>query len=52
MKAFKTLFTVALAGLSTAAMAQATYTDKDGNEYTFKKHAFLDLQGEIGRAHV
>ena len=45
MKAFKTLFTVALAGLSTAAMAQATYTDKDGNEYTFKKHAFLDLQG-------
>ena len=45
MKAFKTLFTVALAGLSTAAMAQATYTDKDGNDYTFKKHAFLDLQG-------
>ena len=45
MKSFKTLFTVALAGLSTAAMAQATYTDKDGNEYTFKKHAFLDLQG-------
>ena len=45
MKAFKTLFTVALAGLGTAAMAQATYTDKDGNEYTFKKHAFLDLQG-------
>ena len=45
MKAFKTLFAVALAGLSTAAMAQATYTDKDGNEYTFKKHAFLDLQG-------
>ena len=27
------------------AMAQASYTDKDGNEYTFKKHAFLDLQG-------
>ena len=26
-------------------MAQATYTDKDGNEYQFKKHAFLDLQG-------
>ena len=43
MKAFKTLFTVALASLSTAAMAQATYTDKDGNEYTFKKHTFLDL---------
>ena len=31
--------------MGTAAMAQATYTDKDGNEYTFKKHAFLDLQG-------
>ena len=27
------------------AMAQASYTDKDGIEYTFKKHAFLDLQG-------
>ena len=27
------------------AMAQASYTDKDGTEYTFKKHAFLDLQG-------
>ena len=26
-------------------MAQATYADEDGNEYTFKKHAFLDLQG-------
>ena len=26
-------------------MAQATYTDKDGNEYQFKKHAFLDIQG-------
>ena len=26
-------------------MAQVTYTDKDGNEYQFKKHAFLDLQG-------
>lgn len=31
--------------MGTAAMAQATYTDKDGNEYQFKKHAFLDLQG-------
>ena len=30
---------------TTAAMAQATYTNKDGNEYTFKKHAFLNLQG-------
>ena len=29
---------------ASSAMA-ATYTDKDGNEYQFKKHAFLDLQG-------
>ena len=40
------IFTAALLALcSTAAMAQATYTDKEGNEYQFKKHAFLDLQG-------
>ena len=26
-------------------MAQATYTDKDGNEYQFKKHFYLDIQG-------
>ena len=30
---------------ATNAMAQATYTDKEGNEYQFEKHAFLDLQG-------
>ncbi len=29
---------------STSAMAQATYTDKNGDEYTFKHHWFLDLQ--------
>lgn len=46
MKAFKTLLAAVLVlGGTTAAMAQATYTDKEGNEYTFKKHAFLDLQG-------
>ena len=46
MKSIKSiLFTAALLGISSTAMAQATYTDKDGNEYTFKKHAFLDLQG-------
>lgn len=46
MKGIKTLLVAALVlGGSTAAMAQATYTDKDGNEYTFKKHAYLDLQG-------
>ena len=46
MKCIKTLLVAALVlGGSSAAMAQATYTDKAGNEYTFKKHAFLDLQG-------
>ena len=43
MKTFKSIMTVAALALgTTAAMAQATYTDKDGNEYTFKKHAFLN----------
>ena len=46
MKTFKSIMAVAALALgTTAAMAQATYTDKDGNEYTFKKHAFLNLQG-------
>ena len=44
MKNFKFLLAAALVGTCSAAMA-ATYTDKDGNEYQFKKHAFLDLQG-------
>lgn len=39
------LFATALMAGTATSMAQATYTDKDGNEYTFKKHAFLDLQG-------
>ena len=39
------LFASALMAGTATSMAQATYTDKDGNEYTFKKHAFLDLQG-------
>ena len=39
------LFVSALMAGTATSMAQATYTDKDGNEYTFKKHAFLDLQG-------
>ena len=37
----------ALLGMSTAAMAQATYEAADGTKYEFKKHAFLDLQGGI-----
>jgi len=44
MKAVKYLFTASLLALGTSAMAQATYTDKDGNEYKFKHHWFLDLQ--------
>ena len=32
-------------GVSSAAMAQATYTDSEENVYTFQKHWFLDLQG-------
>lgn len=48
MKCIKTLLVAALVlGGSSVAMAQATYTDKEGNEYTFKKHAFLDLQGVL-----
>lgn len=43
---FKSVFAAALLAMSaTAANAQATYTDKDGNEYQFKKHTFLQLQG-------
>lgn len=35
----------AMLGLGTTAWAQATFTDKDGYEYTFRKHAYLDVQG-------
>ena len=45
MKPMKLFMASAMLMMGTAAMAQATYTDKDGNEYQFKKHAFLDLQG-------
>lgn len=46
MKSFKLLTAAALLMLgSTSAMAQATYTDKEGNEYQFKKHLFLNLEG-------
>ena len=46
MKGIKSLFVASLFLLGAgAAMAQATYTDKDGAEYTFKKHLFLNLQG-------
>ena len=46
MKSINKIIAATLLCASVApAMAQASYTDKDGNEYTFKKHAFLDLQG-------
>ena len=45
MKPMKLFMASAMLAMGTVAMAQATYTDKDGNEYQFKKHAFLDLQG-------
>lgn len=42
----KTFMAVALLSISAAtAFAQATYTDASNNEYQFKKHAFLNLQG-------
>lgn len=45
MKKSNVLLAAALMGMSTAAMAQATYTDSEENVYTFQKHWFLDLQG-------
>ena len=45
MKNSKVLLAAALMGISSAAMAQATYTDSEENVYTFQKHWFLDLQG-------
>ena len=48
MKSLRSLIVVALAVAGvTAAMAQATYTDKEGNTYTFKGHWFLNLQGGV-----
>lgn len=46
MESYKYLLaTVVLASLGMNAMAQATYTDKDGNEYQFKKHFYPDIRG-------
>ena len=45
MKNYKIILASAMLAIGTSAMAQATYTDKDGNEYQFKKHFFLDIQG-------
>ena len=45
MKSLKSLMAIATLALGTTSAMAATYTDKDGNESQFKKHAFLDLQG-------
>ena len=45
MKPLKTILTAALLAIGGAAMAQATYTAPNGDEYQFHKHAFLQLQG-------
>lgn len=45
MKSVKTLLAASLLAASTmTAAAQTTYTDKEGNDYQFKKHLFLDMQ--------
>lgn len=46
MKNYKILIVASmLLGIGTTMLAQSTYTDKANNEYQFKKHAFLNLQG-------
>lgn len=46
MKVLKSLLLAVVLVLgATSAMAQATYTDKNGDEYEFKGHWFLQLQG-------
>ena len=35
----------ALLGMSTTAMAQATYLEANGDTTVFKKHVFMQLQG-------
>ena len=46
MAIMKSIFAASLLAISSSsAMAQATYTDPNGDEYTFNKHWFLDLQG-------
>ena len=45
MAIMKSIFAASLLAISSSsAMAQATYTDQNGDEYTFNK--------QIGRAHV
>lgn len=50
MNKVRKIFTVALLAASSAAMAQATYVDRNGNEYMFQQHFFV--QGQIGAQHT
>ena len=45
MKNYKFIIASAMLALGTSAVAQATYVDKDGNEYQFKKHFSPDIRG-------
>ena len=45
MKAVKTIMAAALLGMSTTAMAQATYLEANGDTTVFKKHVFMQLLG-------
>lgn len=42
---FRSLLLVSLLFIGATAMAQASYTDNEGTEYQFKKHAFINLEG-------
>lgn len=44
MRALKSIIAAALVAFSATALAQ-TYTDKDGAEYEFKKHLFVNVAG-------
>ncbi len=45
MNVRKLFLGLSMVSLASTAFAQATYTDKAGNEYFFQKHAFINLQG-------
>lgn len=50
MKNYKFIIASAMLALGTSAVAQATYVDKDGNEYQFKKHFYPDIR-EVDSIH-
>ena len=45
MGKLKSTILAAAIAIGGSAFAQSTYTDKNGDEYEFKKHAFLNIQG-------